>query len=164
MFERELTLYAFNQHYLHKLTADLTDEHLAQPTAGVNPPVWLLGHLCVGTDFALMLLGGRRKALCPPDWHRDFSPGSPAIPERRPLPTKAELLTAYDRGHAAVAEAVRTATPEQLDKPHGVDMPQLKTHVPTVGDLIAHLLTTHEATHLGQLSAWRRQAGLPGVF
>jgi ATP-dependent RNA helicase RhlE len=30
--------------------------------------------------------------------------------------------------------------------------------------LLAHLITTHEAVHLGQLSAWRRMMGLPGVL
>jgi len=35
--------------------------------------------------------------------------------------------------------------------------------LPTRGDLLAHILTTHEATHLGQLSAWRRQLGFPPV-
>ena len=40
----------------------------------------------------------------------------------------------------------------------------LLRHLPTVGDLLAHLLTTHSAYHLGQLSTWRRAAGLPEVF
>jgi hypothetical protein len=33
----------------------------------------------------------------------------------------------------------------------------------TVGHLVGHLLTTHFATHLGQLSAWRRLAGFAPV-
>ena len=35
--------------------------------------------------------------------------------------------------------------------------------LPTLADLLSYLLSTHEAMHLGQLSAWRRQLGLPAV-
>jgi hypothetical protein len=35
---------------------------------------------------------------------------------------------------------------------------------PTAGDLLAHLLTSHEATHVGHLSACRRGRGMPPLF
>jgi hypothetical protein len=30
--------------------------------------------------------------------------------------------------------------------------------------MLLHLITTHPMLHLGQLSAWRRAMGLPGVI
>jgi hypothetical protein len=51
-----------------------------------------------------------------------------------------------------------------MSEPHTLELRFLKGPLPTVGDLLAHLMTTHEAAHLGQLSAWRRLLGLPGVL
>jgi hypothetical protein len=33
--------------------------------------------------------------------------------------------------------------------------------VQTQGDILSHLMTTHFATHVGQLSVWRRAHGKP---
>src|ERR1700733_9934042 len=71
--------------------ADISEEQMrAQPAPGINPPVWLLGHLCVGWDSALRLIGQRR--ICPAEYVRHFGPGSmiEALPEQ--LPSKKEML------------------------------------------------------------------------
>lgn len=160
MFERELRLYEFLGGYARLLTADLTDDQLTdQPSPGVNPPLWILGHLSVVADGGLKLLGASR--LRPLTWHRDFGRGS--VPGRHQIavPTKGELLDAYGESHAALSRAVAAAPTEFADRPNQTGiLPQLDT----LGDLLAHILTTHEALHLGQLSAWRRQSGLPGVL
>ena len=38
------------------------------------------------------------------------------------------------------------------------------TPIKSKGDLLNHILTTHFASHLGQLSSWRRLMGLPPLF
>lgn len=38
------------------------------------------------------------------------------------------------------------------------------TPITTKGHLFTQLMTIHEACHLGQLSAWRRQAGFKPLF
>ena len=40
----------------------------------------------------------------------------------------------------------------------------MRPRFPTIADQIGYLLTTHEAGHLGQLSAWRRMTGKKGVM
>jgi hypothetical protein len=40
----------------------------------------------------------------------------------------------------------------------------MEKHAPRMADFVAHLMTTHAASHLGQLSAWRRLRGLPAVL
>ena len=47
---------------------------------------------------------------------------------------------------------------------HAVDLAFLRESLTTVGELVAHLMTTHPAFHLGQLSTWRRANGLPSVL
>lgn len=163
MFERERTLYSFVLHYAELLSADIDDARMAdQPSPGVNHPAWVLGHLAICTDYAARLLG--LPMACPKDWHRDFGPGSTPRTDRSSYPPKADLLAALTKGHERVAGAVGGVTAERLAERHSVELAFLKEWLPTVGDLLTHLMTTHPATHLGQLSAWRRQMGMGGVL
>jgi len=53
MFERELTLYKFTLGHLKLVANDLDESAMnTPPFEGGNPPVWILGHLAVATDFA----------------------------------------------------------------------------------------------------------------
>jgi hypothetical protein len=157
VFERELTLYKFNLNFLRLLAADFGESDLeGAPFPGANPPVWILGHLAVATDFAARILG--LDATCPKRWHVQFAPGSKPSELKPPLPTKSELLAAIENGHRRVSEAAPKASTEAMDKPHNVEL--LKpTNLKTVGDVVAHLMCTHESMHIAQLSACRRKAG-----
>jgi hypothetical protein len=157
VFERELTLYVFNRNYLRLLAADI-DESLMNvaPFAGANPPVWILGHLAISTDYAARILGLHR--ACPKEWHVLFGPGTNSAALEAPLPSKAELLEAFENGCSRVIEATPNAKSEVLDAPHAIEL--LRTTVlKTNGDVLAHLMTTHESFHLAQLSACRRKSG-----
>ena len=163
VFERECAVYAFLLGYARRLVADIDDAQFAdQPTPGVNHPAWLLGHLAISTDFAATKFG---LAPCQPrSWFKDFSSGSFPRPDRASYPGKAELMAAYEAGHERVEKAALAATPEAMDQPHGLEIAGLKEALPTVGHLVVHLMTAHEASHLGHLSNWRRQKGLPFLF
>jgi hypothetical protein len=162
-FERETTLARFVAGYARLLVADLDDAALADPIApGANHPAWILGHLAIATDYARQQLG--LPAACPEAWHRRFGPGSTPEPDRALYPPKAELLAALEAGIAGVLDALPGADPAAMAAPHGVPIAFLRDAVPTRADLLAHLLTTHPAVHLGQLSLWRRARGLPGVL
>jgi hypothetical protein len=41
----------------------------------------------------------------------------------------------------------------------GEEYPSSDRWVKTMGDIVTHLLTTHFAFHIGQISAWRRLEG-----
>jgi len=155
------TLYAFNQGYCRQLLEDISaDEMLSQPAAGVNPPAWLLGHLAICTDFALGILDQEKQL--PRPWLVYFGPGSKSVPGEKPWPGKEELLDAYLTGHKLVEEASHHIAAELLVKPNPIDF--LTAALPTSGDLLAHLMATHEALHLGHLSNWRRQMGRAPLF
>ncbi len=161
MFERELTLYNFTLGHLRILAADIDESAMGvAPFEGANPPVWILGHLAVCTDFAGRSLG--LEPACSPQWHTQFAPGTKPSDLKPPLPTKSELLDALLSGARRVSEAAPNASTEALSKPHGIDILQ-KTNLVTVGDALAHLMTTHQAFHVAQLSACRRKAGKPPI-
>jgi uncharacterized damage-inducible protein DinB len=87
-----------------------------------------------------------------------FAPGSKPQALQPPLPTKAELMEALEKGHQRVIEAAPNASADVLNQPHAVEL--LKTTVlKTNGDVLAHLMCTHESFHIAQLSACRRKSG-----
>ena len=160
MFARESVLFLYMLGYLKKLVVDIDDARLSeQPAKGMNPPLWILGHLAMVNDYALKYLG--RSGECPQAWHDAFGPGSSAESASSPKPTKAELLASIDSTTLGIVTAAKSASPEAMAKPHGIDF--LEKGIPTTGDLITHIMTSHIGIHLGQLSAWRRAAGLPST-
>jgi uncharacterized damage-inducible protein DinB len=159
-----LSLYAFTLAMCERLMADISQDQMdIQPTGGVNTPAWILGHLAICTDFALNLLG--QPMRLPKNWHTAFGPGSSPLPQEHPRPSREELLSALRDGHAAVVAALAKVDANALAGPNPLSsMPFLVQTLPTVDDLLAHLLSTHEAAHLGHLSNWRRQMGRPPLF
>ena len=45
-----------------------------------------------------------------------------------------------------------------LDKEHPSE--DTRKFFPTIGAMVAFIMTSHEMDHLGQIAAWRRAAGL----
>ena len=72
--------------------------------------------------------------------------------------TRPELLATWEAGHERVDRAAKAAPEGSLDGPHSLEIPTIKRLLPTKADLLAHLMTSHEASHIGHLSNWRRQS------
>jgi hypothetical protein len=163
MFERERKLYDLMLGLCKLQIKDIDDAKLAHlPTPGVNHPAWILTHLAICTDYAAQLLGEQPR--CPKEWHQKCGPGSTLTTERSFYASKNELMAALEEGQARVSAAAANATEETLRKPHNVPLAFVRNNFATVGDLTAHLMTSHTGFHLGQLSIWRRMMGMPGVL
>jgi len=161
MFTNERTLFAFLYGYSRMLVADLPDEKMtAQPAGIVNHPAWVLGHLVNTVDSGLKLLGA--SPLMPPEWAVKYGRGSMPVADRSAYPSKDELMAALETSHGKLAMAAETATPEVASAINPFE--RNRPFFPTVGILVAHIMTTHESMHLGQLSTWRRAMGFPGVL
>lgn len=155
------TLYAFTLGYCETLAAEIPEEQMRhQPAPGVNSPAWLLGHLALVADMMAASLGGEAKA--PKAWNGMFGMGSDPAKLGDDCPTKSELLAALRDGHERLTAASAAAAPETLAKPNPIGL--LSKPLPTLGDLVAHVMSTHEAMHAGHLSNWRRQMGHPPLF
>lgn len=163
MFEHERKLYGLMLGLCKMQTADVDDARLADlPAPGVNHPAWILTHLAICTDVAARVLG--QPTRCPKEWHQRCGPGSTVSSERGYYAGKRELIAALEAGHGCVSESAGRATEDVLSRPHGIELAFVKNTFPTVGDLVAHLMTTHTGYHLGQLAIWRRMVGLPNVL
>lgn len=161
MFDHDLRIYAFLQGYVLQIAQDLDEAAMKTPAyPGGNPPTWIIGHLSMVSDFGLRLLG--QETRLPRTWGVLFGPGSKPMEHLDRHPPKAELLEAYTQGHAALEAAVRAADPEKFSVPNPFQ--PLAGVLPTLGTMLAHLLTSHESFHVSQLSACRRAKGLPPLF
>lgn len=161
MFQNALTIYRFADGYEKKILADMKEDRFKTPAfPGGNPPSWIVGHLAVASDFILMVLG--KPTLCPKNWMVLFGPGSDPVKHLDKHPGMAELVAALQRGHDAVFAAMPEADPVKLAGPS--PFKPLIDVLPTAGDLLVHLLTSHESFHLSQLSACRRAGGFSPLF
>jgi DinB superfamily len=137
----------------------IPDEHFNVVRGGSNSPKWITGHLALGMDFGLNLLGEPTEAIA--SMMPLYGPGSPggAVEDSY---TKEVLVhhlrTVGDRLKVLVANA----KPAHFEMPNIT--PFLVEQLPTVGDLLGHVYTTHIALHTGQLSQIRRELGLPSVY
>jgi hypothetical protein len=162
MLDLVLPTYNFTLMYAQKLVADVPDEQLcAQPLADrvLNHPAFVLGHLAWANNNGVIILG--QPSGLPEGWKELFGFGAKPLSDRSRYPSKAELLKTLEEAHARLADALSKATPEMLAQPAPERM---RNRYPTVGQMLLGLMTAHEASHLGQLSAWRRAMGYPSVF
>jgi uncharacterized damage-inducible protein DinB len=164
MFEREITLSEFNRFYLRNLLAEFPMSSLDLDEVafeGAHSLRWILAHLAIAADYGILQFG--QPMVMPETWHQAYGPASQPGSHAEVLPTKSELVAAIDRGYHVLAELARNALVDVMNEPHSVG---LLSHTPlkTKGDIVAHILATHFATHVGQLSVLRRMAGQKPLF
>jgi hypothetical protein len=161
VFTNEIKINQFLLKYCHLLTADIADERMAeQPMPCVNHPAWILGHLAVSAEMVIGRLGGDK--FLPAEWGDLFKPGSSPRDVRVDYPSKETLLKGLEDSFARARDAAAGASAETLAAP--TPNPRMKEGLPTMCEVTAFILTGHLGVHLGQLSMWRRLAGMPPLF
>ncbi len=140
-----------------RAAADIPDERMAeQPGGMVNHPAWTLSHLATSAEGILILMGDPPRAGAMDEFTR-FGPGSTPSADRSSYASKAEILERLRSRHARAAELVRTRHATRFPEPAPEPLRQFG---PIVGPLAIYLLAAHEPYHLGQLSQWKRGAGI----
>ncbi|RMH27440.1 MAG: DinB family protein [Planctomycetota bacterium] len=147
--------------YAERLVADLSDaDMVAQPVPGVvmNHPAWVLGHLSAYPPTLAAMLRGE-----PPADPKDHPFGRDSTPsaDLALYGSKADALGAFNRVHDDLARALEQTAGARFGDPN--PLPRWRERFPTIADACFYLTTVHLATHLGQLSAWRRAGGRPPV-
>jgi hypothetical protein len=145
-----------SQMLLQRYTADLAPpEYLHRPAERANCAAWTIGHLTLTERRALMQFGVEPLPPLPDGFEHRFSreEGCPQAGEFGDVATLMPLFLAH---RAALVEAVRRATPEQLDQPVQKPLPMFRT----LGEL-ANFMATHVAMHAGQITIIRRSLGRP---
>lgn len=161
MRQSVLNTFAFDLNYLKMLVNDIPDDQMCdQPSGLENHPTWSIGHLSAGCQFCIGLLGGEPSLA--KGWAELFGRGSKPLADPSKYPTKAELLTELERSHQQVTELVAALDDAKLAEE--TPDPDFRQVAPTLSDAVVFILINHTATHLGQISMWRRAKGLAPVL
>ena len=153
-----LNVFNFQRGYLSLLVDDIPDARLAETPGGFrNHPAWQIGHLAFAADGVAEMLGGGPKQL-DKAWSDKYGMGSTPVGDRAAYPTKSDLLATLDRARSRLARAWAGAPEEHLGKAN--PFPPLAAGLPTIRDAGVFFMLFHEGGHMGQLAAWRKQAGL----
>lgn len=161
-----LNTYGFNLMYAGKLLDGIADDQMVtQPTVNghtiPNHPAWIIGHLAnTSAGFGSTLLG--IESIQPKGWQEILGGSSTPSTDASVYPDKQTLADKLTEAHAYIGKAILDVDDARLAEPNPVK--RLAPVFPTIGDMITFVLTSHETTHLGQLSAWRRAMGLPSAF
>lgn len=159
-FKQSLLIgWAANGDYAQRLVADLEgDQWVKQPGPGMNHPAWILAHLSLYHGvLATLLRGGTPED---PKGHR-FGMQSKPEADASVYGDPAELVARFVTGHVEVTAALEAADAAALQRAMPIE--RWATRFAKVSDLLGYVMLVHEATHLGQLSAWRRVQGLASV-
>jgi hypothetical protein len=160
MIDEILRSYTLTLDYLRRLVADLDDAQMSlQPGGAGNHPAWVLGHLI----YSCQLVGGEL-GLVPwlaEDWGPCFGTGSAPTADPSAYPPKSALLDALDDARDRLAGRLAALGEAGLAAP----LPDVRFRdtFPTLGHAVLHVLVAHAAVHVGQVSVWRRAAGLPVI-
>ena len=158
--EPALHSFSYALGYLREQVEDLSFEEMVRQPAGVaNHPAWTIGHL-VFIAQAIGAVAGLEPWL-DASWVKAFGPGSKPVEDAAACPAKEELLAALGHAEHRLVDAVRGLDAAALDAP----FPDAAYHevFPTVRHAFTQVLVGHTSFHVGQVSAWRRAMGLPGL-
>lgn len=147
--------------YALRLVADLgDDDFVSQPVEDVvmNHPAWVLSHLGAYAPILTAIL--READFEDPASHR-YGRSSAPVADPSESPPRDELIARYTGAYDETAAALRAAPGALLAAPTPLE--RWIPRFPTIADVCVQLLVKHQATHLGQLSAWRRAGGRPPV-
>lgn len=126
-----------------------------------NHPAFVYGHLTLYPGIILSMCGLDATPAAPPeDFSTLFSRGvecrdDPSGTIYPPMPI---ITDAFFRAWTHALATLPTLSSEILIKPN-TDASRSQTF-PTIGFALHFLLANHTATHLGQVSAWRRCMGM----
>ncbi|HJN46456.1 MAG: hypothetical protein CL477_08190 [Acidobacteria bacterium] len=157
MLTHMLHAYDLQLNIAKRLVNDVPDDQMcAQPHGLVNHPTWSLGHLVMSAHGVGQLIGIEPGA--PEGWDELFKTGGTPSGDRAGYPSKAELIAELEKIHDTWKAALPGVDATALDAEHPNE--QTRAYFPTVGAMVAFIMTSHEMDHLGQIAAWRRAAGL----
>lgn len=158
-----------SQRYAKRLLVGIPADRFARFAAPSNQvvesnhPAFILGHLSLYPLNVVKLLGLDTAPVQPTDrFSVLFSKDAKCKDDAHGIiyPSMQEVSKVFFDSYELALAAMRDAPDLQLAAENPVDTP-LKQVCPTLGSMLAFYLTGHVATHLGQLSTWRRMEGMP---
>lgn len=126
-----------------------------------NHPAFILGHLALYPSKIVGELGRQDLALSAPDqFETVFSKDAKCVddPDGSIYPAMDDVVEFFKNAHAKALAALREADDATLQQANPNE--RMSGKFPTIGSMHGFYVGGHMMMHLGQLSAWRRMAGL----
>ena len=140
---------------VNRFTADLQPaEYLHRPTPKANCAAWTMGHLALSDRNCLKKLGGELPPL-PDGFEKRFSRDE-GCPQAGDFGDVGHIMPIFNEHRTRLIEAVKRATPAQLDTPLEKPHPMFAT----LGQFLT-FMAAHTAMHVGQITVIRRSLGRP---
>jgi len=152
-----------NMAYADRILTGITPEQFRRMPDGINTnsPAFNFGHLSIYPDRLLALLGREDLVKADPKWEEMFN--AKAVCKDDPngtiYPPMEQIVARFKDRHNVLMEVIAETKDEVFAKPNPSEASA--SRFPTIGILVAFLLTSHIMMHMGQTSTWRRVMGLP---
>ncbi|MGH7131796.1 MAG: DinB family protein [Phycisphaerales bacterium] len=157
--------------YAESLRKDIKPEWMARfasPGGQViksNHPTFVYGHLSLYSSRIMGLIGKPEGITAKPEgWDALFKAGVECQddPNGTIYPSHEAVMKHFFEGFPVALAAAESTDDSVYMKPNPAEG-RFKEMAPTVGAAVSFIMGAHHATHLGQLSAWRRMMGLPAA-
>ncbi len=152
--------------YAERLLKDVTSEQFARFAAPggtlieSNHPAFVYGHLSL---YGPRILAQLRQAgpVVPAGFDAVFSKDAKCVddPTGTIYPTMADVTKTFFEGYRSAVVVLRNTPDEAFQVPNPMEGP-MAVKFPTLGSLHSFYCGGHLMMHFGQISAWRRMAGL----
>ena len=151
---------ALSLRYTDDLVKTIPAERFCEmPTKDMNHPAFCVGHLAIYANRVLEMIGRADLKIAMPFGDEHFKNGAPCVAQDGRYPSKDVICDTFTKGWSNVLKAL----PEVDDAVFARENPaegRFKEMFPTVGGAVNFLCGGHNMMHLGQISTWRRAAGL----
>lgn len=146
--------------YAERLLKDIpVDTFTLMPHPKMNHPAFCIGHLSLYPNRLFTMLGRPELMVERAGYPELFQAGSECVADAAKYPAKDVLVPFYFERYRAIGELLPSISEETLQRENPMTG-RMKELFPTIGSAMCFLLNNHQMVHLGQISAWRRAAGI----
>ncbi len=122
----------------------------------INHPAFVLGHCAYYAGMCMQMLGGEIELS--EDEEKLYEMGVECSDDASLYPPKADAITAFNERINTVADFIESCDESVMAR--SSEGKWFAEHFSTMGGGAAFMLVGHIPFHLGQISSWRRVAGM----
>ena len=147
-------------HYGEEILKSIPAERFCEiPLNDMNHPAFCVGHLAIYANKVLEIVGRPELKVTMPFGDEHFKNGVQCVAQDGRYPSKDVIVGAFRDAWTVVLKTlpqVSDTTMRQINPMEG----GMRERFPTAGSVVNFLAGPHNMMHLGQVSTWRRAAGL----
>lgn len=146
--------------YAERVFNDIpADKFASSVIVNANHPAFVAGHLLLYPNRIFTLVGRKDLVVDHGPWQELFQAGAPCLNDASKYPSKDALRKVFFDGYRKVVEVLPQVGDETMRQDNPIEG-RMREIFPRIGIAVTFMCTSHLMMHLGQVSTWRRAAGL----